>query len=274
MILNCPTCNTRFMVDDALIGTGREVKCGSCAHVWHVNPNQAEDELTDIASIPREKSDEEQAQELVETFEKAYNAELDDTPLEKFDEEKPAEDTAEEEESEGGMIPEFEEVEIEGVDKTVPNFAALIPSGKKQAIPFGQKLLCGMLAAAVLIVAMFTFRAPLPGMAGLLGMQDSSGIMLADVQVREIPSREKARFVVEGKIVNTADEPRTIPTLHVALLDRAGEVIISREYGADQTLEAGEDTPFTASKLDTAFKERLTHILVELGNGVQLTLRN
>lgn len=39
MILTCPSCSARFVVkDDALRPTGRNVKCGRCAHVWAAPP--------------------------------------------------------------------------------------------------------------------------------------------------------------------------------------------------------------------------------------------
>lgn len=36
MILPCPNCNARFLVDPVAIGRdGRRVRCGRCAHTWH-----------------------------------------------------------------------------------------------------------------------------------------------------------------------------------------------------------------------------------------------
>lgn len=38
MILTCPSCETRYFVDDTTIGdSGRSVKCPACAHSWHVH---------------------------------------------------------------------------------------------------------------------------------------------------------------------------------------------------------------------------------------------
>ncbi|MEA1675441.1 zinc-ribbon domain-containing protein [Nitrospirillum sp. BR 11163] len=38
MITTCPSCATRFRVDDALLGRGRRVRCSACGSVWHQVP--------------------------------------------------------------------------------------------------------------------------------------------------------------------------------------------------------------------------------------------
>jgi predicted Zn finger-like uncharacterized protein len=38
MILSCPSCKSRFLVDPAAVGTGRQVRCGRCKHEWFATP--------------------------------------------------------------------------------------------------------------------------------------------------------------------------------------------------------------------------------------------
>ena len=40
MIIECINCNKKFEVDSTLIpGTGRNIQCGSCDHIWFFTPN-------------------------------------------------------------------------------------------------------------------------------------------------------------------------------------------------------------------------------------------
>ncbi|MCG8354860.1 MAG: zinc-ribbon domain-containing protein [Kiloniellales bacterium] len=52
MILNCPSCGTRFLIDPALMGEqGRQVRCGSCGHSWREKPPAQEGESAPIKPL-------------------------------------------------------------------------------------------------------------------------------------------------------------------------------------------------------------------------------
>ena len=41
MILTCPSCGTQYVVKDGAIPPGgRQVRCASCKHSWHQDPEQ------------------------------------------------------------------------------------------------------------------------------------------------------------------------------------------------------------------------------------------
>ena len=51
MILTCPSCGTQYVVKDGAIPPGgRQVRCASCKHSWHQDPDGSEE--TDTASEP------------------------------------------------------------------------------------------------------------------------------------------------------------------------------------------------------------------------------
>ena len=51
MIITCPNCSIRFMLDDALMpARGRKVRCAKCSHVWHEqSPTPVAEPETDSA---------------------------------------------------------------------------------------------------------------------------------------------------------------------------------------------------------------------------------
>ncbi|MFM9889727.1 MAG: zinc-ribbon domain-containing protein [Rickettsiales bacterium] len=49
MILECTSCHARFLVpDNAVPPGGRTVRCGKCAHEWHVEPVMEAEPLADV----------------------------------------------------------------------------------------------------------------------------------------------------------------------------------------------------------------------------------
>lgn len=50
MILTCPACDTKYVVkDDAIPSGGRQVRCASCKHSWHQEPEGAVVEAESVA---------------------------------------------------------------------------------------------------------------------------------------------------------------------------------------------------------------------------------
>jgi len=44
MILTCPACDTKYVVKDGAIPpAGRQVRCASCKHSWHQDPEAGAD---------------------------------------------------------------------------------------------------------------------------------------------------------------------------------------------------------------------------------------
>ena len=240
MILQCPGCGTRFLVNDALIpASGREVKCAKCAHQWHVLPDirpQAEPQ--------------------------AFGERL-------GDEAEPAQSV--------DALPNLPEYEP-SADDDMPYKSRMPVVAEPAKPPVGVWLgVVGVLALLLAVAALFAFRSSLqqtiPGVYALLGQPVTEGLVLADVQLRVRPLRNKSRYIVEGHILNEAAVARTLPTLRIRLADKDGKWVVSREYEADKELAPGESFPFKAANIETSFVDRVDHVLVELGSGIELKLR-
>tara|TARA_B100000989_G_scaffold289168_1_gene260662 strand:+ start:800 stop:1597 length:798 start_codon:yes stop_codon:yes gene_type:complete len=264
VILECNQCKTRFLVDnDLLRPDGRTVRCASCGNTWHADP-------------PTEKEIKKE-----EAKEAAADAgpSLESKPAEDMQTEALDVASAQDEPApvQVDSLPNFDGISEE--EAGVPNFQAPALAPEDDISGSGMwKLACVVLIIAVIVTGLFTFRdilAPsLQPVYDVLGMSNTDGLVLADVEARQRASRTHARFVIEGLIVNQSDEPRQVPVLRAAIVDANGEVLISREYEADNTiLQPGDAYPFKASKLDTAFTDRVAELVLDLGNGVQLMLR-
>jgi predicted Zn finger-like uncharacterized protein len=52
MIVTCPACSTRYLVDPRALGeTGRIVRCASCAHTWHQMPAEDAPRRVDVPPL-------------------------------------------------------------------------------------------------------------------------------------------------------------------------------------------------------------------------------
>lgn len=253
MILTCPSCSAQFLVDAALIPPeGREVRCAKCAHQWFYRPQADVGELTP----PPEPED-----VIAGEAEEADSAEDLDTQAEPLPDE----------------LPDMPAIHFGGDEDDSGGESG--GAGKKSLKPL--LALAFVLLLGVLATGFLAFRATLQPHLGfaydLVGLYATDGLALADIELRERPSRSKARFVVEGKIINEAAEPRRIPMLRVSIIDKDGNVMASREYEADDAdnlLQPGETYPFKASNLETAFKDKVDHLVVDIGHGTELMLRS
>src|SRR4051794_26467845 len=54
MILTCPSCGTQYVVKDGAIPPGgRQVRCASCKHSWHQDPETAEGTTEESEAAPQ-----------------------------------------------------------------------------------------------------------------------------------------------------------------------------------------------------------------------------
>lgn len=235
MILQCPSCNSRFLVADALIPPiGRTVRCGSCHFQWFVESASGAPATEGEANAPVDFAT------LAE--EAAQSAEVD--------------------------APEI-----------------LQPTAQLPAVSYRWpktryfKIAAAAFAAAwlvALLVSHYPAWIELPLVSQLYavaGVTDTDGLSFDEVKMERTEKDSRTHFVLSGAIINRAGVPRRLPSVRVALKNKAGEVFWSREYPVQHVIAAGEVYPFRITDVETSFAHDAASIVLDLGHSLQLTMR-
>ncbi len=259
MILTCPSCGTQYVVKDGAIPPGgRQVRCASCKHSWHQDPEDAGDNEIDTAvdpaaegGLPEEvvveeaqaedlapDSDEEQAEE---SFAEASLIEPRSGPEaeERAYEEAAAEDlAAAEEPAEYGKAKEEappvvaeedwqEPPQPEAQEDEFTPFPAAAEVEPRRRSP--------MLAIVVVIVlviaiaAAFWFLAPpdLKARLGLAGAGTSPLALVTTHMDRQRLESGNELLTVTGRVINPTGKEQQVPPLQAQLKTKAGKIVYS-----------------------------------------------
>jgi predicted Zn finger-like uncharacterized protein len=228
MILTCPECSTKYVVKDGAIPEGgRQVRCASCKHSWHQDPEPGDDR--------REEGQLETASEEAPLLpEEAPGAEpvpFTDPDESVITQPEPISTT----ESAAGDDGRWEAVETgpesseQGAKEAVdfePYFTEETPERPRRAWPL---VLTALLLAALAAVA-FWFLAPAE-MKARIGIADRGGTPLQVMglsQDRQRLASGNDLFTVSGRIVNPTDQSQRVPPLQAELLADNKQTVIYR----------------------------------------------
>jgi predicted Zn finger-like uncharacterized protein len=213
MLLTCPSCETRYQVDEAAIdrAAGRQVRCANCGYLWHFAPSLEENLPAQDAPAARTAAAGPSAAAASET----------DTPS--------------------------------ALSATLDLGSAAAPAiGRmghgRRAIFQAVVILVVATAVLVPILARNTVVQTWPEATKVydaVGLKTAGPGAGLDITLRQL--RSEGSFVVTGEITNTTDQPLSVPPLRVALRDtNKNEVefqIIDPPVG---TLPAGKAAQFQA----------------------------
>ena len=247
MILICPNCSARFMIDGHALGPGgRTVRCGACAHSWLQLPESSD-------ASPHEPS-----------FESQPPAAMAEAPL------APAPSA----EDEGAARPETEVEKKrrrwrQRADASEAARAAepAVPAEAFEAPPRRRGL------GRVLVWFLFVFIVAAILLGGYRYRQDIVGLWPPATKLYQVlgisvdpPSgywlrvpQDSIKFrreseggipilVVSGEILNQSDKPQRVAPMRILLLDKENRVLRTERVKIDdRTLDPGKRLPFQTS---------------------------
>jgi predicted Zn finger-like uncharacterized protein len=215
MIVGCPQCNTRYLVDPRALGaTGRMVRCAQCSHTWHHKPPaELLAEVETVAPPPA-----------------------------------PAGPVGAGAEVEG---PSLEADPREGRIQ----LPALSSRPRRSWLPLGWLLLVLAVGLAVggavwerdAVIQLWPASARLYIFFGLATPQPSDVLKLSAVPRRD-EENGVPRLVIEGEVANISPEAQPVPKLKVELRDAEGRPVQSWVFAVStDRLLPGASVPFTTS---------------------------
>jgi predicted Zn finger-like uncharacterized protein len=229
MILTCPECSTKYVVKDGAIPEGgRQVRCASCKHSWHQDP-EPRDEQAGEPQPPQAVAEEEPIlPEQVPAAEPVPVPDPDESVISQPEPVAPVGTVATEERNWEGVEtgPEWSEQSVQEAVDFEPYFNDEPQERPRRAWPL---VLTALLLAALAAVA-FWFLAP-ADMKARIGIADRGGTPLQVMglsQDRQRLASGNDLFTVSGRIVNPTDESQRVPPLQAELLADNKQTVIYR----------------------------------------------
>jgi predicted Zn finger-like uncharacterized protein len=288
MILTCPNCGTQYVVKDGAIPPqGRQVRCASCKHSWHQDPEpvaepesqqepeRAEDDETVAEATMIEPRSGPQAEErayeeaMVSSDEAEASSEPDEPlppPLSAERQEAQAAELAQEQRAQdlssglGGIgaaeLPAVaadwsEPPQPEAADDEFSPFPApdeLEPKGRNPVVT-----VVIVVVAVAILAALFYFLAP-PDLKARLGLGAGTASQLALIVThRDRQQLESGNqlLTVTGRVINPTGKELEVPPLQAQLRSKAGKVVYSWTIEPPaRTLAAGASAPFNSAQVN------------------------
>ncbi|MEO5971985.1 MAG: zinc-ribbon domain-containing protein, partial [Sphingomicrobium sp.] len=284
MILTCPACGTQYVVKDGAIPPGgRQVRCASCRHSWHQDPELAGDDANDAAGDPlggpldaAEAAPPAAAEQPFEetSFEDAGNIDDGaayaappgyapvDTAVERPVEQEPEPELetpapwAEAEAAPGEAEPEPIANQPSAWDEPAPVDDDFSPFREREPVePRGGLAVKLLIALAVIgaLAAAFWFFAPAEwrqrfGLAGLAETPLQVRITHSD---RQTLASGNELLAISGRVTNPTDEQQAVPPIHAQLRSNSGALVYSWTIAPPaRRLQPGASATFNSAEVN------------------------
>jgi len=285
MILTCPNCSTQYVVKDGAIPPqGRQVRCASCKHSWHQDPEPAsEPEPSTEAEAPEQGETIAEATLIEprsgpEAEERAYEeamvegseepeveshvssdvaAERREREVAEYTAEKRAEALSVDAQMGAVSGPPAavadwnEPPQAQATDDEFSPFPVADDTEPKRRNPLVTILI--VVVAVAVLAALFYFLAP-PDLKARLGLGAGAASQLALVVThRDRQQLESGNqlLTVTGRVINPTSTEQEVPPLQAQLRSKAGKVVYSWTIAPPaRTLAAGASVPFNSAEVN------------------------
>ncbi|HYX45556.1 MAG TPA: zinc-ribbon domain-containing protein [Sphingomicrobium sp.] len=268
MILTCPSCGTQYVVKDGTIPPeGRQVRCASCKHSWHQDPEDggaaelveepgyapAEEAVAAEAGAPVDEPAAEEEESVAEAtlIEPRSGPEAEERAYEEasLDDEQEASPQVAPEESveQAGTTyanSQFDIVRPERTSAPVAEDWKEPPQaevqeddftpyrGPDEVRPKRRSPIMSILLVVVIVVviaAAFWFLAPpeLKAKLGLVGVSTSPLALVTTHMDRQRLESGNELLTVTGRVINPTGSEQQVPPLQAQLKTRAGKIVYS-----------------------------------------------
>jgi predicted Zn finger-like uncharacterized protein len=217
MIVDCPQCNTRYLVDPRALGAGgRRVRCAQCSHTWHHTPPA--EALAEVETAVAPPS--------VESRPRAQRVE-----------------------------PQFDRPPLEEEPEHRIQLPALAQPRRRPWVTVGWVILLGVVGLAAggavwerdVVIRAWPPSARLYALVGLAVPQPGD-VLKVTAQARRDEENGVPRLVIEGEVANISPEAQSVPKLRVELKDAGNKVVQSWSFDVStDRLLPGASVPFTTS---------------------------
>lgn len=280
MIVDCPSCNTQYNLEDSLIpASGRKVKCTVCEHVFGVKPEAPEAPEESLLEETSLEEPEAPAGVQRETYDLPDDlASMGDDDLDAMDDDGGISLGGDD----GGLSLDLGE--DNGKDKKKRKLKVSMPSfgGKKLAAIIGG----GVFAVMLIGVAVIFFVNP-----SLIGLGPSEDVPLSPAEIQKqvenialegirqyYVENEKAGrlFVVEGQAVNGFDIPKELIEVEANLYDDKDAVLATKRLKCGNKVSLFQLQMLSEKEIETALNDEAgigsNNINIQPGAGVDFMI--
>ena len=276
MILTCPACDTKYVVKDGAIPPGgRQVRCASCKHSWHqdpddtADPDAGEQSFAEAALIePRTGPEAEERAYQEAVIDEQAAGQVSDAldvaaaPPETVGDSEPAAPPERDQWPESDTVtgadilpePEPRSDGVSGGEAEVQEFEPFYEpepvATPSRSVPW----LVWLLLIVAALAAAGWFLAP-DSLRERLGLASEGGtpleVMVTNSDRQRLASGNEL-FAVSGRVINPTDKAQTVPPLRAELLDASRERVVYSWTIAPPapTLGPGASASFNSAEVD------------------------